>query len=284
MTCFLRLSVIIIIKKALLVTAMFKRLRNALFALTVQLSFTALAATPNTASAASSAKYTPKYIKRQVVLQLNCNSYVYDRYGNRMPWFNGLYAPHGYLKEDSYVYTTRNRIERTDKDVRYFTLFTKYHATKYNYCFVGKKYWLPYKKINGHYFYYIGYGVYIKARNVSFINDMPQYSNGEKAMVDETSYPFTFNSKTKKITHPKIKYKKGDYIVVDGLRQFTANNGLVFWDADQPVYAHLKGTGHGNTGTYIYIGDLRDKDTDIFYWDPELESHPKYRINLIDID
>ncbi|MDF4030265.1 hypothetical protein P3S54_08045 [Lactobacillus delbrueckii] len=263
---------------------MFKRLRNALFALTVQLSFTALAATPNTASAASSAKYTPKYIKRQVVLQLNCNSYVYDRYGNRMPWFNGLYAPHGYLKEDSYVYTTRNRIERTDKDVRYFTLFTKYHATKYNYCFVGKKYWLPYKKINGHYFYYIGYGVYIKARNVSFINDMPQYSNGEKAMVDETSYPFTFNSKTKKITHPKIKYKKGDYIVVDGLRQFTANNGLVFWDADQPVYAHLKGTGHGNTGTYIYIGDLRDKDTDIFYWDPELESHPKYRINLIDID
>ncbi|WP_231547823.1 hypothetical protein [Lactobacillus delbrueckii] len=53
---------------------------------------------------------------------------------------------------------------------------------------------------------------------------------------------------------------------------------------DQPVYARLKGTGHGNTGTYIYIGDLRDKDTDIFYWDPELESHPKYRINLIDID
>jgi Spy/CpxP family protein refolding chaperone len=47
---------------------MFKKLRNALFALTALLSFTALAATPNTASAASSAKYTPKYIKRQVVL------------------------------------------------------------------------------------------------------------------------------------------------------------------------------------------------------------------------
>ncbi|MCD5501456.1 hypothetical protein [Lactobacillus delbrueckii] len=149
---------------------------------------------------------------------------------------------------------------------------------------LAKKYWLPYKKINGHYFYYIGYGAYIKARNVSLINDLPQYSNGEKAMVDETSYPFTFNSKTKKITYPKIKYKKSDYIVVDGLRQFTANDGFVFWDADQPVYARLKGTGHGNTGTYIYIGDLRDKDTDIFYWDPELESHPKYRINLIDID
>lgn len=72
-----------------------------------------------------------------------------------MPWFNGLYGPLGYLKEDSYVYTTRNRIVRTNKDVRYFTLFTKYHATKYNYDFVGKKYWLPYKKINGHYFYYI---------------------------------------------------------------------------------------------------------------------------------
>ncbi|MCD5491694.1 hypothetical protein LOB96_02920 [Lactobacillus delbrueckii subsp. lactis] len=131
----------------------------------------------------------------------------------------------------SYVYTTRNRIVRTNKDVLYFTLFTKYHATKYNYGFVGKKYWLPYKKINGHYFYYIGYGAYIKARNVSLINDLPQYSNGEKAMVDETSYPFTFNSKTKKITHPKIKYKKSDYIVVDGLRQFTANDGFVFWDA-----------------------------------------------------
>ena len=95
---FLRLSVIIIIKKAFLVTTMFKRLRNTLFALAVLLSFTALAATPNTASAASSAKYTPKYIKRQVVLQLNCNSYVYDRYGNRMPWFNGLYGPLGYLQ------------------------------------------------------------------------------------------------------------------------------------------------------------------------------------------
>ena len=59
---------------------------------------------------------------------------------------------------------------------------------------------------------------------------------------------------------------------------------LSFGMPDQPVYARLKGTGHGNTGTYIYIGDLRDKDTDIFYWDPELESHPKYRINLIDID
>lgn len=102
---------------------MLKRLRNTLFALAALLSFTALAATPNTVSAASSSKYTPKYIKRQVVLKLNCNSYVYDRYGNRMPWFNGLYGPLGYLKEDSYVYTTRNRIERTDKDVRYFTLF-----------------------------------------------------------------------------------------------------------------------------------------------------------------
>ncbi|GHN53489.1 hypothetical protein ME802_12620 [Lactobacillus delbrueckii] len=67
---------------------MFKKLRNALFALTALLSFTALAATPNTVSAASSSKYTPKYVKRQVVLQLNCNSYVYDRYGNRMPWFS----------------------------------------------------------------------------------------------------------------------------------------------------------------------------------------------------
>ncbi|MBT8835678.1 hypothetical protein [Lactobacillus delbrueckii] len=178
---------------------MLKKLRNALFALTALLSFTALAATPNTVSAASSAKYTPKYVKRQVVLQLNCNSYVYDRYGNRMPWFNGLYGPLGYLKEDSYVYTTRNRIVRTNKDVRYFTLFTKYHATKYNYGFVGKKYWLPYKKINGHYFYYIGYGAYIKARNVFSVNGLLQYSNGEKAMLTMSGYPFTFDSKTKKI-------------------------------------------------------------------------------------
>ena len=130
---------------------MLKKLRNALFALTALLGITALTAKTDTVSAASS-KYTPKYVKRQVILKLNWNSYVYDRYGNRMPWFNGLYGPLGYLKRDSYIYTTRNRIERTDKDVRYFTLFTKYHLTKYNYGFVGKKYWLPYKKTNGHYF------------------------------------------------------------------------------------------------------------------------------------
>lgn len=206
----LYLNVIIIIEKTLSgeVITILKRLRNTLLALTALLGITALTATPNTVSATSSSKYTPKYVKRQVVLKLNCNSYVYDRYGNRMPWFNGLYGPLGYLKEDSYVYTTRNRIERTDKDVRYFTLFTKYHATKYNYGFVGKKYWLPYKKINGHYFYYIGYGAYIKARNVSFINDMPQYSNGEKAMVELSGYPFTFDSQTKKITHLKKSVKK----------------------------------------------------------------------------
>lgn len=155
-----------------MVITMLKKLRNTLLALAALLSFTALAATPNTVSAASSSKYTPKYIKRQVVLQLNCNSYVY---------------------------TTRNRIVRTNKDVRYFTLFTKYHATKYNYGFVGKKYWLPYKKINGHYFYYIGYGAYTKARNVSSVNNLLQYSNGEKAMLTMAGYPSTFDSKTKKI-------------------------------------------------------------------------------------
>ncbi|MGZ1202146.1 hypothetical protein ACXO4Q_07970 [Lactobacillus delbrueckii subsp. bulgaricus] len=259
---FLRLSVITILrqrfyKKAII---MLKKLRNALFALTALLSFTALAATPNTVSAASSAKYTPKYVKRQVVLQLNCNSYVYDRYGNRMPWFNGLYGPLGYLKEDSYVYTTRNRIVRTNKDVRYFTLFTKYHATKYNYGFVGKKYWLPYKKINGHYFYYIGYGAYTKARNVSSVNNLLQYSNGEKAMLTMAGYPFTFDSKTKKIKDMTKKYKAGKYVVIDGLRQFTASDGFIFWDTDKPVYACLKGTGHGTTGTYIDVAALRAKD------------------------
>lgn len=84
---------------------------------------------------------------------------------------------------------------------------------------------------------------------------MPQYSNGEKAMVDETSYPFTFNSKTKKITHPTKIYKAGKYVVIDGLRQFTDNDGFI-----QPVYACLKGTGHGTTGTYIDVAALRAKD------------------------
>ncbi|GHV98366.1 hypothetical protein lacNasYZ03_02420 [Lactobacillus nasalidis] len=264
---------------------MFKKLRNALLALTALLSFTALVATPSTVSAASSSKYTPKYINRQVVLQLNCNSYVYDRYGNRMPWFNGLYGPLGYLKKDSYVYTTRKRLERTNKDVRYFALFTKgRNIDKTNYGLFGKKYWLPYTKINGRYFYYIGYGAYIKARNVYSINGLQQYSNCEKAMIDETTYTFTFNSKTKKIKDLPKKYKKGDYVLIDGLRQFTDDDGFLWWDADQPYYARLKGTGHGATGTYILLSDLRDKDTDIFYWDVEEDEHPNYRINLIRIN
>lgn len=105
----LYLNVIIIIEKTLSgeVMIMLRKLRNTLLALTALLGITALTAIPNTVSAASS-KYTPKYVKRQVVLKLNCNSYVYDRYGNRMPWFNGLYGPLGYLKKGSYVYTTRN--------------------------------------------------------------------------------------------------------------------------------------------------------------------------------
>jgi hypothetical protein len=284
---FLRLSVIIILRNRFLqkeVIIMFKKLRNAVFTLTALLSFTALTATPNRVSAASSSKYTPKYINRQVVLQLNCNSYVYDRYGNRMPWFNGLYGPLGYLKKDSYVYTTRNRIERTNKDVRYFTLQTKFHERKYTYGLVNKKYWLPYKKINGHYFYYIGYGAYIKARNVSFINDMPQYSNGEKAMLTMSGYPFTFDSKTKKIKDLTKLFKAGKYVVIDGLRQFTDSDGIYFVDADQPVYARLKGTGHGTTGTYVDVAALRAKDLYIFYSDPEEGHNPNYRINLVDIN
>lgn len=68
-------------------------------------------------------------------------------------------------------------------------------------------------------------------------------------------------------------------------RQFTDDDGFVFWDADQLVYARLKGTGHGNTGTYIYIGNLRDKDVNVFYWDIDDGPSPKEcRINLVDID
>lgn len=253
---------------------MLKRLRNALVALAFLLGFSALIA--NTVQAA----YDTPYLKGQVVLKLNFNSYVYDRYGNRMPWFNGLYGPLGYLKKGTYVYTTRKKVERTDKDVRYYFL----HSTKYHTYEIYKKYWLPYKKINGHYFYYIGHGAYIKARNVSEINNHSQYSNGEKAMIDETTYAFKFNSKTKKITNLKKKYKYGDYVMVDGLRQFTDSDGFPFWDADQPYYARLKGTGHGYTGTYILLGNLRKKDSDIFFWDIEEDNHPNYRINILDIN
>ena len=101
---------------------MLKRLRNALVALAFLLGFSALIA--NTVQAA----YDTPYLKGQVVLKLNFNSYVYDRYGNRMPWFNGLYGPLGYLKKGTYVYTTRKKVERTDKDVRYYFL----HSTKYH--------------------------------------------------------------------------------------------------------------------------------------------------------
>lgn len=253
---------------------MFKRLRNALLALAALLGFSTLIA--NTVQAA----YDTPYLKGQVVLKLNWNSYVYDRYGNRMPWFNGLYGPLGYLKKGSYVYTTRKKVERTNKDVRYYF----FHGTKIHTYEIDKKYWLPYRKINGHYFYYIGHGAYIKARNVSEINNHSQYSNGEKAMIDETAYTFKFNSKTKKITNLKKKYKYGDYVMVDGLRQFSADDGSPWRDADQPYYARLKGTGHGYTGTYILLGDLRDKDSDMFFGDIEEDNHPNYRINILDIN
>ena len=134
----LYLNVIIIIEKALSgeVITMLKKLRNALFALTALLGITALFA--NTVQAA----YDTPYLKGQVVLKLNWNSYVYDRYGNRMPWFNGLYGPLGYLKKGSYVYTTRKKVERTNKDVRYYFLHgTKIHTyeiDKNTGCLTGK--------------------------------------------------------------------------------------------------------------------------------------------------
>lgn len=59
---------------------------------------------------------------------------------------------------------------------------------------------------------------------------MPQYSNGEKAMVAEITYPFIFNRKSL-----GKKYKDGDYVTVDGIRQFTYEDGYEFRDADQPV-------------------------------------------------
>ena len=55
-------------------------------------------------------------------------------------------------------------------------------------------------------------------------------------------------------------------------------------DADQPVYARLKGTGHGTTGTYVDVAALRTKELYTFYSDPEEGSNPNYRINLVDIN
>lgn len=154
---------------------------------------------------------TPK--TTNAVLWLNYNTYVYNKKGQRIRWFKGTKGWQKYYKKGTKIKTKRT-VKRTTKDVRYYLLYSYDTSddTKL------KKYWLPYKKIKGNYFYSIGHGYYIKARNVYSVNSAIQYSNGEKVTVNNGKWSYILT-----IASHKAK-KKNKTIIKSTVTKKTHNN------------------------------------------------------------
>ena len=101
-------------------------------------------------------------LNNKTTLSLNHNSYVYDRNGNRIIHFN-------HDKQKTVLrYEIPINVPGKLKKVTSQNPF--YYVIKNN-----EKYYLPAKKIKGKYFYYIGNGGYVRAYNVTAIDNNFNY-------------------------------------------------------------------------------------------------------------
>ena len=86
----------------------------------------------------------------KTTLQLNYNSYLYNKEGERL---------HKPSLSKKFPVTTPLSLKKYQSNSYYYVLKNK------------KKYYLPTKKINGNYYFLIKKGEYIKAYNVNFVNN-----------------------------------------------------------------------------------------------------------------
>lgn len=134
-------------------------------------------------------------------LKLAHGSYIYNKSGKRLNTYRGS-TSNIYLKKGSLIKFSGSikSIKRNSK--RYFLL----DDDNYN------QSWLPYKKINGKYYYSIGSGGYIRASNVSQVANRPLYVSQATVTLAKTSYKGTITvgfGKDQKI------FREGQKVTID---------------------------------------------------------------------
>lgn len=154
-------------------------------------------------------------------LELNYNSYVYDKDGKRLSKFRGRKSNTHLLKGTPVKYS--GTVEKTDRDSKQYFLLDD---DNYN------QSWLPYEKIGTKYYYNIGDGGYINAANVERIDNKPLYT--AEATV-------TINAPMKFIVgygKEKVMVKPGQKVKVDCV-------SLIQYDPSTVVCFRLSGTKTG---------------------------------------
>ena len=97
-------------------------------------------------------------------LELNYNSYVYDKNGKRLYKFRGSKKNTHLRKGTPLKYS--GSVEKIDRNSKQYFLV---NDDNYN------QSWLPYEKIGGKYYYNIGAGGYVNAANIGNIDNKPLY-------------------------------------------------------------------------------------------------------------
>lgn len=134
-------------------------------------------------------------------LKLAHGSYIYNKSGKRLNTYRGS-TSNIYFKKGSLIKFSGSikSIKRNSK--RYFLL----DDDNYN------QSWLPYKKINGKYYYSIGSGGYIRASNVSQVANRPLYVSQATVTLAKTGYKGTITvgfGKDQKI------FREGQKVTID---------------------------------------------------------------------
>ncbi|WP_278341270.1 SLAP domain-containing protein [Lactobacillus acetotolerans] len=196
-------------------------------------------------------------------LRLNHNSYVYDQNGNRLKNYRGKRGNTIIANRTLLHYAGKVELTTEIKDYYYMIISNykdKTSDTKY--------YWLPYKNIKGHDYYYLGDNGYIKAANVDYIDGYPVYYNGTTyATVKRNTHTYDINNIFKK----GKALKKGQKFPIDRV--------TVTYNDDPNYYAHIKNTKN----EYIMADEYDSSDIAYRYGTPSAvlreRLYPDYKCN-----
>lgn len=134
--------------------------------------------------------------------QVIVNSYIYNKYGQRLKYFRGKRA---YLKAKHTITFSGVIRPISNENKRYFLN-----------CYTKQNYWFPYRKIHGQYYYPLTDGGYIKVRNVTAIGKYLVCSNGEKVIAqNEFGHKTVWLWNKDKALYTK-RIKSSTKLIVDG--------------------------------------------------------------------
>ncbi len=113
-----------------------------------------------------------------VTLQVDHNSYIFNKNGHRIRSYQGKYE---ITPKNVVIYA--GHATNIKKPKKYYSLYWANHKNNYNnfsrnYFMVKQRFYLKYRTIKGQDYYPIGKNAYIKAKNVKFIAGKPVYKTG----------------------------------------------------------------------------------------------------------